>query len=223
MKKALFVLLAVVALAAMAAAQNSNYASPVDVQGAHNNHGRGCTGCHVPHGGPAGNGGTASAAFGGNLALWGQNPGALAGTTINFGDGGEWAETLPANDQATTPDLGGVLLCLSCHDGNQAKGAMMTGIVDWASEGLSPSALGYASATVPSFLGSEGGVAGTNNYQNDHPVGLAATYTCGGYNWDCTVDATGKVIPGPLMTKFVANYGQTASFGSYNSQPVVLC
>lgn len=223
MKKVLFVLLAVVTLAAMAAAQvNSNYASPVDVQGAHNNHGRGCTGCHVPHSGPSGNGGTSSAAFEGNLALWGQNPGALAGTTINFGDAGEWAEALPANDQATTPDLGGVLLCLSCHDGNQAVGAMMTGTVDWASEGLNPGALGYASANVPTWLAKDGSAA-TGNYYNDHPVGLNATYACGGYNWDCTVDATGKVIPGPLMTKFVANYGQTASFSVYNNQPVVLC
>lgn len=225
MKKVLFVLLAVVFLAAMAAAQvNSNYSSPVDVQGAHNNHGRGCTGCHIPHSGPAGNGGTSTTAFEGNLALWGQNPGTLAGTTINFGDAGEWAEALPANDQATTPDLGGVLLCLSCHDGNLAKGAMMTGTVDWASEGLDPATLGYASSKVPTWLGNDSSGTGTGNYQNDHPVGLNAAYSCGGYNWNCTI-TNGKVdtTTDPNLAQFVKNYGWTNKMDVYNNNPVVMC
>jgi hypothetical protein len=223
MKKVLFVLLAVALGATVAMAQlNSNYQSPVDVQGAHNNHGRGCTGCHIPHSGPAGNGGVDQTGFTGNLALWGQAPGKLAGLTINFGDaGGGWAETLPSSDAATTPDLGGLLLCLTCHDGNYAKGAMMTGTVDWAAEGLNPATLGYASANVPTWLGNDG--SGTNNYQNDHPAGLNATISCGGHNWDCTIAANGKIVPGPLMTKFIANYGFTVSPSVYNNQPVVMC
>jgi hypothetical protein len=222
MKKVLFVLLVVVFAASMAvAAINSNYQSPVDVQGAHNNHGRGCTGCHIPHSGPAGNGGVDQAGFQGNLALWGENPGALAGATINFGDNGDWAETLPSTDQATTPDLGGLLLCLSCHDGNLAKGAMMTGIVDWASEGLNPATLGYKTVNVPTWLGNDG--SGTGNYQNDHPAGLNATIGCGGHSWDCTIAANGHIVPGPLMTQFIANYGFAVSPSYYNNQPVVMC
>jgi len=220
MKKVMFVLFVVVFAVGMAVAQPPNtFVSPVDVQGAHNNHGRGCTGCHIPHSGPAGNGGVDQTGFTGNLALWGQAPGKLAGATINFGDGGSWAETLPTSDAATTPDLGGLLLCLTCHDGNQAKGAMMTGIVDWAAEGLNPIALGYASANVPTWLGNDG--SGTNNYQNDHPAGLAATYSCAA-TW-CTIDATGKVTPAGLGVNFVSNYGFTARFSTYNSQPVVMC
>lgn len=222
MKKLLFVILVVVFAASMAvAAVNSNWQSPVDVQGAHNNHGRGCTGCHIPHSGPAGNGGADQTGFTGNLALWGQAPGQLAGATINFGDAGEWAETLPSSDQATTPDLGNLLLCLTCHDGNLAKGAMMTGIVDWASEGLNPANLGYASPNVPTWLGNDN--SGTNNYQNDHPVGLNATVSCGGYNWDCTIDANGNVVPGPLQTQFIANYGWTVKTYAYNAKPTVMC
>jgi hypothetical protein len=223
MKKLLFVLFVGVFAASMAfAAPPSNFQSPVDVLGAHNNHGRGCTGCHIPHSGPAGNGGTNTAAFSGNLALWGQNPGALAGTTINFGDKGGWAEPLPANDQATTPDFSGLLLCLSCHDGNLAKGAMMTGIVDWAAEGLNPGSLGYASANVPTWLGTDG--SGAGNYNNDHPAGLNAVIGCGGtYDWDCTVDANGKIVPGPLMTQFISNYGFAVRPSAYNAQPVVMC
>jgi hypothetical protein len=223
MKKVLFVLLAVVFAASMAvAAINSNYASPVDVQGAHNNHGRGCTGCHIPHSGPAGNGGADQTGFTGNLALWGQAPGQLAGLTINFGDAGGWAEPLPTSDQATTPDLGNLLLCLTCHDGNYAKGAMMTGIVDWASEGLDWKSLGYASPNVPSWLGNDG--SGTNNYQNDHPAGLNAAFTCDP-NW-CTIDtskSTAKVTPAGLGVNFNTNYGFTASLKSYNGTATVMC
>jgi cytochrome c553 len=220
MKKLLFVLLVVVFAASMAAAQlNSNYASSVDVQGAHNNHGRGCTGCHVPHSGPAGNGEVDGAGFQGNLALWGQNPGTLAGTTINFGDAGGWAETLPTSDAATTPDLGGLLLCLTCHDGNLAKGAMMTGKVDWAGEGLNWQALGYASDNVPTWLGNDG--SGTNNYQNDHPAGLNAVYTCAA-TW-CTLDASAKFTPAGLGVNFNNNYGFTARLSAYNNTGVVMC
>ena len=224
MKKALLVLLAVIFVASMAAAVNSNYQSSVDVLGAHKNHGRGCTGCHIPHSGPSGNGGTDQTNFEGNKALWGQAPGTLAGATLNFGDAGGWAETLPSTDQATTPDLSGLLLCLTCHDGNLAKGAMMTGTVDWTSEGLDPIALGYASSNVPTWLGNDNSTTGVGNYQNDHPVGLNAVISCGGsYNWDCTVDVNGKIVPGPLMTSFIANYGFTVSPSAYNAQPVVMC
>jgi hypothetical protein len=224
MKKLLFVLLVVVFAASMAAAQlNNNYISPVDVQGAHNNHGRGCTGCHIPHSGPAGNGGTDQAGFTGNLALWGQAPGLLAGATIYFGDAGGWAETLPSSDAATTPDLGNLLLCLTCHDGNLAKGAMMTGIVDWAAEGLDPSKLGYSSVNVPTWLGKDGGDA-TNPYYNDHPAGLAAAFTCDP-NW-CTVDtskSTAKITPAGLGVNYAKNYGFTASLKSYSGTATVMC
>jgi len=224
MKKVMLVLLAVIFAASLAAAQlNSNYASPVDVLGAHKNHGRGCTGCHIPHSGPAGNGGVDQTNFQGDKALWGEAPGALAGATINFGDAGGWAETLPSTDQATTPDLSGLLLCLTCHDGNLAKGAMMTGIVDWAAEGLDPSKLGYKSANVPTWLGNDGSSTGVGNYNNDHPVGLNAVIGCGGYSWDCTIAANGHIIPGPLQTQFIANYGFTVSPSYYNNQPVVMC
>ncbi len=223
MKKLLIILLAVVFATSLALAQlNSNYQSPVDVLGAHKNHGRGCTGCHIPHSGPSGNGGTDQTGFTGNLALWGQAPGQLAGATLNFGDNGEWAETLPSTDQATTPDLGNLLLCLTCHDGNLAKGAMMTGIVDWAAEGLNPTQLGYASPNVPTWLGNDN--SGTGNYENDHPVGLNAIVGCGGkYNWDCTISANGTIVPGPLMTQFIANYGFNVRTYAYNNQPTVMC
>jgi hypothetical protein len=222
MKKILAVLFAISVAASMSFAINSNYASPVDVQGAHNNHGRGCTGCHVPHSGPQGNGATKDVAITGNLALWGQNSGTLAGTTLGFGDAGSFAETLPANDSATTPDVGGILLCLTCHDGNSAKGAMMTGVVDWAAEGLTPASMGYASANVPTWLGNDGGTAG--NYQNDHPVGLTLAMQTFG---DALITVNGtkatEAAVGPQSVAFKANYGFTVKPAVNAGIAVVMC
>ena len=88
---------------------------------------------------------------------------------------------------ATTPDVAGVLMCLSCHDGNYATGAMMKNKVY---ETL-PSTYGTQN-NIPTLLGNDG--TGTGNYLNDHPVGLTAVMGCGGpYDWDCTISATGTV------------------------------
>ncbi|PYX40757.1 MAG: hypothetical protein DMG81_05275, partial [Acidobacteria bacterium] len=118
MKKALFVLLAIFAVAGFAMAQITT--SNTDVLGAHLNFGRGCTGCHAPHSGAYGNGAAKTAYTNAGLhALWGQDLGSLVGQTLQFGDStGGWTETLPGLD-ATTPDRN-ITECLSCHDGNLA-------------------------------------------------------------------------------------------------------
>ena len=64
----------------------------IDKLGAHQNGGRGCVGCHAPHSGSRGNGGTlqwnastnsfksaASTGDVGNTALWGQDIGPVIG------------------------------------------------------------------------------------------------------------------------------------------------
>jgi hypothetical protein len=224
MKRLMLVLMVVVVGVGIAVAQiDSNYQSPTDVQGAHLNHGRGCTGCHIPHSGPGGNG-LPNSAFKGNHALWAQDPSPLFGKTLAFGDKGNWTVNVGGDvDTVNTPDVTGVIYCLSCHDGNLAKGAMMTGIV---AEKLPP---GYASKNIPTWLGNDG--SGVNNYQNDHPVGLTAVMGCNpnnadpsSHNWDCTIDGTGKVLmTGTQSSQFVKNYGFTVSPAKYNNQPVVLC
>ncbi len=221
MRRILLVLFVVFVAASLAMAINSNYQSTVDVQGAHNNHGRGCTGCHVPHSGPRGNG-NAAGGITGSHALWGQSPGTLMGTFLQFGDGGKWVEQLPATDYSDSgynpPDLTGLLYCLTCHEGNSAKGAMMTGIVDWASEGITPGALGYASGNVPTWLGNDGSGA-VLPYSNDHPVGLNALVGCnvsGAAGWnDCTTTVANNKITfnmtGAQSGPFRLNYGWTIS------------
>jgi hypothetical protein len=215
MKKALFVLLMVFAVAGFALGQITT--TNTDVLGAHLNYGRGCTACHAPHSGAYGNG-AAKTAYpnAGVHALWGQDVGSLVGQVYQFGDQGTWTETLPGLD-ATTPDRN-ITECLSCHDGNLAKGAMMKNSVF---EAL-PATYGSYNA-IPTLLGNDGTSAG--NYLNDHPVGLNADIACGGqYNWDCTI--VNGVITYPAGTKmyqFVQNYGWFVSPGNYNNTPVVTC
>src|ERR1700744_6010218 len=124
MKKMMLVLMFVLAVGGLVMAQT--YTSPVDVLGAHNNNGRGCAGCHSPHSGSFGSGHN-GAADSGNYALWGQDASPLYGKSIAFGDGGKYTETLPSSLTSTSAEVGGILLCLSCHDGNLTPSNMMNG------------------------------------------------------------------------------------------------
>src|SRR5271166_3046705 len=189
MKKNLLILVMLLAVASFVTAQIQPPTS--DILGAHLNYGRGCAACHAPHSGAWGNGANKSGdTTSGNSILWGQDVGNLFGKTITTGSTNGstgYTEVLPANMAAGTPDVNGMLTCLSCHDGNYATGAMMKNQVY---ETL-PATYGTANA-IPTLLGNDGTSVG--NYLNDHPVGLTAVFGCGGqYNWDCTVTATGGV------------------------------
>ncbi|MGA7245004.1 MAG: hypothetical protein WBX19_17580 [Terracidiphilus sp.] len=217
MKKFLITLMFVTA-AGFAAAQGPGYQPSTDVLGAHLNYGRGCAACHAPHSGAYGNGNAKTAdPTSGAVALWGEDVASLYGKTITTGGGG-YVESLPTSMAATTPDVAGLLTCLSCHDGNYAQGAMMKNRVY---ETL-PATYGTQNF-IPTLLGNDGTSQG--NYLNDHPVGLTAVMGCGGqYNWDCTISATGAVqMTGPGSSKFVTNYGFFVSPGTYNNTPVVMC
>lgn len=189
-----------------------------DVLGAHLNYGRGCAACHSPHSGAYGNG-KAKAAYStlGNTILWGAGADSLYGKTITTG-GGRFVEVLPTTMSATTPDVSGMLTCLSCHDGNYAMGAMMKNTVY---ETL-PSTYGTNSA-VPTLIASNNTSAG--NYLNDHPMGLSARVSCGGANeWDCTISGTGAVqMVGERSRQFVENYGYFVKPGNYSNTAVVVC
>jgi len=217
MKRSLLVLMMVLAVASFAAAQLAPPTS--DVLGAHLNYGRGCAACHAPHSGAWGNGANKSGdATSGEVALWGQDVGGLVGKTYNFGGTGpgqNYSETL-VGFTAATPDLN-ITLCLSCHDGNYAQGAMMKNVVY---ESL-PTSYGTFNK-IPTLLGADGNGAG--DYLNDHPVGLNAAVGCGGqWNWDCT-ETNGVIsMTGPNSSQFVKNYGFFVSLSAYNNTAVVTC
>ena len=174
--------LAIVVFAGFAMAQTytaGSGISGVDKLGAHQNGGRGCVGCHAPHSGARGNGGNAAnggAVTGpntGNYALWGEDLGPLYSQTLAFGDEGSFPITLPTTTDTSAESeavLTGVVMCLSCHDGNIAKGAMMTNQSYEQARGLLPAT--YGAGAIPTLLGNDGTTAG--NYENDHPIGPSA-------------------------------------------------
>ena len=186
MKKIMMFALAVLVCASVAMAQTYTLGTGIpgiDKLGAHQNGGRGCVGCHTPHSGARGNGGTlqwdaATQTFtsvptigeAGDEALWGQDIGPIIGLgSIATGTGG--AFPVEFTELETRPRIKtGVVMCLSCHDGNVAKGAMMTNQSFEQAAGLLPP--GYGSQPIPTLLGDDGGTAG--NYTNDHPIGPEA-------------------------------------------------
>jgi len=220
MKRIAFALIVMLGVAGFAAAQVTS--PTADVLGAHNVYGRGCIACHSPHSGAAGNGGAPSANSG-NLALWGENLAPLYGQTLLFGGGG-YPVSIP--NYGTTPiTVGGTKIpgaglpadagdgtfvinaCLSCHDGNLAKVAMMKGHT------VETVTIIGAVFNPPTLLGNDGSTPG--NYLNDHPVGPEAKVSCGGqYNWDCVVNSDGSIsFTGPNSSQFLLDYFDVTKTG----------
>jgi len=211
MKKVMLVVMFVLAVGGLVMAQN--WTSPVDVLGAHNNNGRGCAGCHSPHSGSFGSG-HAGAADSGTYALWGQDASPLYGKTIAFGDGGAYTEVLPSTIAGGGEEVGGILLCLSCHDGNVTANNMMVNDSYERRIGLLTNT-SYGGGKIPTELGNDGTTGG--NYTNDHPVGQLATLTSHGNPMQGATSgitystATGAfTVAGPPYSTFVANYGWPA-------------
>jgi hypothetical protein len=237
MKRAFLVLFSLLFAVAFSMAQS--YVPSTDVLGAHNNGGRGCAGCHAPHSGAFGAGGGVGTNQGavtdvntGNDALFGQDLGPLYGYTLNMGDSGRFVETLPASTAFAVGDeeIRGIMMCLSCHDGNVARGAMMNGQSYEQRLGLLPAGL-YGSKPIPTLLGNDGTTAG--NYNNDHPVGVNATLKAvhlvnsAGDTSSLTITfGTGGTIsniqptPGSAYANFVADYGAPAIMKGQYSFPV---
>jgi hypothetical protein len=188
-----------------------------DVLGAHLNYGRGCTACHSPHSGASGNGKARSldASSARNPILWGEDVTGLYGRTITTG-GGKFVEVLPASMSANTPDVAGMLTCLSCHDGNFAPAAMMKNSVY---ETL-PSTYGSRSQ-IPTLIGSNGITAGS--FVSEHPMGLNANIRCGGSGWDCAEINGAISMRGANSSHFVSSYGFFVKPGVYNNRSVIVC
>jgi cytochrome c553 len=219
MKRIFLIVLMFVTAAGFAAAQIQ--APTSDVLGAHLNYGRGCAACHAPHNGAYGNGAAkTSDPTAGQSILWGEDVASLFGQTIITGGTAKaskngYTEVLPASMAAGTPDVNGLLTCLSCHDGNYAKGAMMKNQIY---ETLPPT---YGQwQKVPTLLGVN--EAGAATYLQDHPVGTNAIVGCGGqYNWDCTVSATGTILmTGTNSAQFVQDYGYFVNPAAYTGPAV---
>jgi len=246
MKKVMFILLAVVLIAGLSFAQvtagavkmttgtGNGVAPAIDVLGAHNNYGRGCAGCHAPHSGAWGAGGnkisgTVTDTQTGENALFAQDLGPLYGQTFNFSDVSNVAPrtsyiltapaagtTLASMTSQQISDVRGILMCLACHDGNVAKGAMMQNQAYEQQINALPSS--YGSAKIPTLLGADGTGAGV--YNNDHPVGEVATINAvlgsfyndaaNGLTFAVSSTAVTSVTAAGQYAQFVTSYGAPA-------------
>jgi hypothetical protein len=224
MKRAILAGLFFLASAGLALGQT--WSSTVDVLGAHQNQGRGCAGCHAPHSGSFGSG-HGGAADAGSYALWGQDASPLYGATIKFGDSGKYVEVLPTTIATGSQEVGGILLCLSCHDGNVTPTNMMTNQSYEQKIGLLTNTA-YGATPIPTLLGNDGTTAG--NYTNDHPVGQNANISSG--SGLVFANNVFTVTAGTPYAQFVANYGWPAlAPGKYSNpyavngagKPYVLC
>jgi len=193
-----------------------------DILGAHLGYGRGCVMCHAPHGGAAGNNVYAAPGAGytgagnpnGTTALWGENLSPLWGVTFTVDT--NYPVTMPATSTATNSALT-IMLCLSCHDGTLAKGAMMKG----STVEVLPVVGGNGKTLFSTMPGNSG-----TTYYNAHPVGPDAIVSCSSTfavtaSWDCTSGGgTSSTEMSPTgstyMAEFVTNYA--ASF--WNSYSV---
>ena len=230
----------------------------VDVLGPHNNYGRGCAGCHAPHSGANGNGGNGMTnasvtVSSGTNALFGQDYSALNGVTLNFGDvspsnstGSNYTLTIASSGSPSAmtaqqySDLRGIVMCLACHDGNVAKGAMMQNQAYEQQINALPSS--YATGKIPTLLGNNG--AGAGIYNNDHPVGetalvnkaIGSTYSgfsgTPGLTWNIVNGAISSITYSGAYQEFVTSYGAPAlamgahSYGTpldSSNRPYVVC
>jgi hypothetical protein len=225
-------------------------APAVDVLGAHQNYGRGCAGCHAPHSGAYGAGGngltgTVKDPYTGENALFAQDMGPLWGQTFDFSDintsgsGNKYLLATAANGNPTAmsaqqyADMRGAVMCLACHDGAVAKGAMMQ---NWAYEeqiGALPTS--YGTGKIPTLLGADhttnlGSSTDGGDYNNDHPIGESATISAvmgSSYYGNATNGVTYTITNGAITSmayagqyaQFVKSYGAPALFKGAYSYP----
>ena len=202
-----------------AAAQNDPVASGLaDLMGPHNEGARGCTLCHASRSAI----GAQTQEQGENSFLWGGSN-VSYDASIPLADGSHFAELRPSALAGASQEVAGVLVCLSCHDGNLTPYNMMQ---SWSYEHqvglLGPTP--YQDEKIPSLLGRE------EAPMEDHPIGQNARINPGGGL--VFSNGTFSVIPNSPYAAFIANYGwpslapgkRTKAVGVTNSgEPYTLC
>jgi hypothetical protein len=203
-----------------AVAQTDFFAGPpaIDVLGAHANAGRGCASCHVPHNNElSGNPAATPSAI-----LWGTAEPDY-GEQLALSDSGHRVDILPAAFSSASSEVNGVLICISCHDGNITPQNMLAGQSYEQRIGMLP---WVRRSAVPTFLGD----TLASRYAVDHPLGVQARIETGdGLEFS---DGKFSVQRDSPYARFVADYGwpTLAPRGRSNpygidpdGQPYLLC
>ena len=171
-----------------------------DVLGPHNDGARGCVVCHVPRSGPWGDQQNEGERF--VSGLWGASSGPAYGSSVTLVDDMRVATFRPASIAGGSEEVKGILLCLSCHDGNLTPQNMMQSSSYEHQTGLLARP---AYRKVPTLI------TENDEGQREHPLGLSARINPGnGLVWS---NGTFSVIPGTPYAQFVANYGSPALVG----------
>lgn len=196
MKKALFILLAVMFAIGVAAAQ--------DVLGPHNVNGHGCVSCHAPHSGPAGLDPTSANAAQGDVYLWGRN---LKAATYNVFGG--TTISVPAIITDETDPLFHTAACMSCHDGS----VTVAGMTGKSLEDVD------GKTGITTYLAND-------DLKNDHPVHVAYTASTYNWPVTIDANGTLTWGTDANSTAFKTSYGRTVRFyGTKNNggQAMVEC
>jgi len=163
------------------------------VLGPHNEGERGCTLCH------ASRSATGAVVEGqeSDSFLWGRSNLSYA-STVALANGSQYVEVRASSLEGASGEITGVLICLSCHDGNLTPYNMMQ---SWSYEhqvGLLTSTQ-FSKQKIPSLLGRE------ESPIEDHPIGQNALINpSGGLVFS---NGTFSVIPNSPYAAFIANYG----------------
>lgn len=172
-------------------AQNgANRTGVVDLLGPHNEGARGCTLCHASRSAD-------SQPADANKFLWGVSN-VSYGNSVALADASHYVEVAPSSLTGTSSDVSGVLVCLSCHDGNLTPYNMLQ---SWSYEhqvGL----LGrtaFSTQKITSLLGREEAPI------EDHPIGPYAPINPGGGL--VFSNGTFSVTPNSPYARFIENYG----------------
>jgi hypothetical protein len=207
-KCAIAIVICVLAGAGRSAAQSGNFSGPpgLDTLGAHGNRGRECVVCHPPHSErPALREGSGS--WMDSNVPEGAADHAKYSVSPAIGESEHAVQVAPASVAAAGAETSGVLLCLSCHDGNLTPQNMLASRSYSERMGLQPG----RSRMIPSLLDERG------SEHADHPMGVEARIETG-YG---LVFSNGKfsVQPNTPYAYFVAAYGMPTLAPSMRSNP----
>lgn len=216
--KSLFLFIVAAGVFGFAQNDNGTDAASQNALGSHNNSGRGCTGCHLPHSTDAVH----------SPASWaaGQSGNALPfyGPEMLFGDAENYVRVQPTQAASAGEEIAGVLLCLSCHDGNITPQNMMASQSYVRKMGLRANS-GRGVPTLLSTTGEPG-----ESTLIDHPLGPDVSIPLsGGLTFS---NGTFSVLPGSAYARFVENYGfpslapgkRVMPYGvNRDGQPYLLC
>jgi hypothetical protein len=198
------------------------YPALAEVLGPHGDRSRGCAICHASRSARSGIA-LENASENTDQFLWGASGSPDYGAAVSLAEGTRFVEMRSTALPNGNREVSGVLVCLSCHDGNLTPENMLQ---SWSYEhqvgllALTP----FSTQKIPSLLSRDEASV------EDHPIGMGAPINPGGG----LVFSEGKfsVVPNSPYAQFIANYGfpsltsgrRSSAYGvSSSGEPYALC